>query len=122
MRKPPNKGLSKYRKGFPVKLSKDNILMLHITYAWLRSRGEDTTDLDHIIQVLPPPEDTKQIGWREKTRKKTFRIRGPEVGPLKKLMDRAAQLPFTSSGVFRARIADLDKLTTMDLMVDADRE
>jgi hypothetical protein len=118
----PNKGLSKYRRGFPVKLSKDNILMLHITYLWMQKHNETTPDLDAFMLTLPPHEAAKQRGWREKVRKKTYRIRGHEVVTLRKLLERAHSLPFTSCGVFWRIMVDLTALNPMDLMVDAQRE
>lgn len=122
VRKPPNKGLSKYRRGFPVKLSQDNILMLHITYLWMQKHGENTPEIDALIPTLPPYQETDKLDWRAAHRHRTHRIRGPEVGPLCILMERAATLPFTSCGVFRSRVAQLKALTAMDLMVDAERE
>ncbi len=122
VRKPPNKGLSKYRRGFPVKLSKDNVLMLHLTYLWMQKHNETTPEIDALILTLPPPIETHDLGWREKKRKKTYRIRGPEVVTFTKLLARAGQLPFTSCGVFRRIINHFNSLNPMDLMVDAQRE
>ena len=121
-----NKGLSKYRRGFPVKLSLDNVLMLHITYVWMQKFGETTPDIDELVLSLPPVKETGKscdhVSWQIAHRGKTYRFRGPQVITLIKLMERAATLPFTSCGVFRSRIKDLKALNTMDLMVDAQRE
>jgi hypothetical protein len=122
VRKPPNKGLSKYRKGFPVKMSVQHVLMLHMTYMWMQKHGETTPALDELMKTLPPYMETKGLGYREQHRSKTIRVRGTEVPALITLMERGADLPFTSCGVFSNRIRDLEKLPTVDLMVDAGRE
>jgi hypothetical protein len=118
----PNKGLSKYRKGFPVKLSKEHHVMLHITYVWLQKHGQTTPALDELILLLPPYQDTSKLGYRERTGSKTLRIRGPEVLTLVHLLEEAQKLPFRCSSTFRSRVRDLKALNPMDLMVDAQRE
>ena len=122
MSRKPNKGLSKYKKGFPVKLSLSHIAMLHITYVWLHKHGQTTPDLDDLMPTLPPFVPIHGLGWRQVYGSKTVRVRAPEVGPLITLMAKASELPFTSCGVFRSRTADLKKLSELDLMVDAQRE
>lgn len=125
VRRAPNKGLSNYRKGFPVKLSKDNLLILHMTYAWMQKHGETTPELDELVKLLPPYSEASVNNWptnKDRRRAKTLRVRGPEVPTLIVLMERSASLPFKSTYTFENRIRDLKAIGAMDLMVDAQRE
>ena len=121
-----NKGLSKYRRGFPVKLSGEHVLMLHMTYHWMQKYGETTPDLDELVAGMPPPTEGPPDGsaWQIRqhfNKVKTLRFRGPDVPALIRLLERAISLPFASC-TFRGRLRDLKALNTMDLMVDAQRE
>ena len=123
----PNKGLSKYRKGFPVKLSKDQVLMLHLTYLWMQKHGETDEHIDAVIATLPAYTEAKQPDgsyqyYRDRQRSKTLRVRGPEVPALIKLLERAYSLPYKCSYSLKRRAEDLKAVGAMDLMVDAQRE
>lgn len=123
VKKPPNKGLSKHKKGFPVKLSKDQLLMLHMTYLWMKVHGEVDEHVESLVTTLPPySEGGENPSWRDRKRSKTVRIRGADVPAMITLLKRAHSLPFACSYTFRSRAADLEKLGAMDLMVDAQRE
>jgi hypothetical protein len=122
----PNKGLSRWRRGFPVRLSAEHVLMLHLTYVWMQKHGQTTPELDALMLTLPPAQEAPPVGtaWsltKLHYRIKTLRVRGPEVPLLIALLERALLLPFMAA-TLRSRLRDFKALNTMDLMVDAQRE